>query len=368
MTSSRPLVGRGAATTAVTRLGVRSQGGSGQVSSERPLGEAVVQFRRRSGSKGARMLSWQQANQVANMASAQALAQLNVNLDAPRVDIAEAIHRAGITLMWQPLPKLFGAYLNQPGAEAGIIVNNRLPRGARRHTAAHELGHAWLDHTTSADDGSTINAALDGDPLPAANRRRVWSDKEKAAEAFAAWFLMPRRVVAAALRVLNLERPKTAEDVYRLSLLLGTSYLSTLRHLPNLRLASTQSCGDWARIAPGVLKGRLDAFAVQPGSRRLDVWQLTPRYDGLRLHLEPGDRIVLPSSGSARDAAGLDLPDWVRRVPRRTAETSRGSSSGVLEVAEFDDARECLLADPAGGWSVTLVAAPPPRGIDRLEL
>lgn len=312
------------------------------------------------------MLSWQQANQMANMASAQALGRLGVDLDAPRVNVEEAIHRAGIALMWQPLPKLFGAYLNLPGAQPGILVNNRLPRGARRHTAAHELGHAWLNHTTSADDGSTINAALDEDPLPQANRRRVWSDKEKAAEAFAAWFLMPRRVVVAALRVLDLERPNTAEDVYRLSLLLGTSYLSTLRHLPNLRLASAQSCSDWAWKAPGVIKGRLDAAAVQPGSRRPDVWQLSPRFDGLRLRLEPGDRIVLPSSGSAY-AADLNLPDWVRPVPRRMVPSGDGSPSGVLEVSEFDEARECRFTDTAGGWSVTLVAAPPPRGIDRIE-
>ena len=36
---------------------------------------------------------------------------------------------------------MFGAYLANPGADLGILVNNRPSRAIRRHSAAHELGH-----------------------------------------------------------------------------------------------------------------------------------------------------------------------------------------------------------------------------------
>ena len=32
------------------------------------------------------------------------------------------------------------------------------------------------------------------DAIPGAGRRRAWPEQEKLAEAFAAWFLMPRRI------------------------------------------------------------------------------------------------------------------------------------------------------------------------------
>lgn len=333
--------------------------GRAEVPAPEPAGGAVAShLRPRYASKGARMLSWQDAHRLANIAAAQAHANLTVDLTGSRVDVVGAIHRADIALMWQPLPNLFGAFLNEPGSIPGIIINTALPRGARRHTAAHELGHAHLAHSTSVDDGSTIDTALadEGDAIPQMNRRRTWPDQEKLAEAFAAWFLMPRRVVTAALRVLNLDRPQAAEDVYRLSLLLGTSYRTTLRHLPNLRKATTQSCNAWARTAPGIIKARIDRAAVPPPSRRHEVWQLTPRYNGLRLDLQPGDRIVLPTF----DVPAGECPEWLRPVPP----VDPSAMSGVLEVGSIDGEREFTLAGPGASWSVILNAAPAPLGLE----
>lgn len=330
-----------------------------EVSEPEPAGDAVVvPMRPRLASKGVRMLSWQDAHRLANIAAAQAHAHLAMDLTGSRVDIVGAIHRADIELMWQPFPHLFGAFVNEAGSTPGIIVNAALPRGARRHTAAHELGHARLAHSTSVDDGSTIDTVFadEVDAIPQTDRRRPWPDQEKAAEAFAAWFLMPRRVVVTALRVLGLDRPQSAEDVYRLSLLLGTSYRTTLRHLPNLRLATTQSCNMWARTAPGNVKARLDRAAAPPPSRRPEVWQLTPRYDGLRLDVEPGDRIILP----APDVPTGDLPDWLR--PARPADPSL--ASGVLEVGHLDGEQEFSLVGQDMSWSVVLDARPAPLGLD----
>ncbi|MBV8992970.1 MAG: hypothetical protein JO287_04530, partial [Pseudonocardiales bacterium] len=85
-------------------------------------------------------MTWTDANRAANIAAAQAHHALNVDTATPPIDVREAIAVADVLLMWRPLPRLFGMYINQPGSRPGILVNSEVPRSARRHTAAHELG------------------------------------------------------------------------------------------------------------------------------------------------------------------------------------------------------------------------------------
>lgn len=309
------------------------------------------------------MLTWQEAHRIANMAAAQTHTALGVSLDGTRVDIVAAVRAAEVELMWQPMPRVFGVYLNEPGSRPGILVNGGLPPGARRHTLAHELGHHRLRHVTSVDDGSTIDTvtAEEYDAMPPASRRRAWPDQEKAAEAFAAWFLMPRRVVTTALETLGLQRPRTALDVYRLSLLLGTSFRSTVRHLPNLRLAHPQNCATWSRTAPGQIKASLDRGTPDPASRRPDVWLLDPGLDGITLHLHPGDRLVLAGVLEA-DA---DIPDVLSVIG--LANPTGRAAGPALEVREVDEASEERLTinQPAREtWSMALFSSPHPRGLD----
>lgn len=319
----------------------------------------------RSG-RGRDILTWEQANQLALVATARAHAALGVDLGQPRVDVAAAIGRADLELLWRPMPRIFGLYFNEPNSNIGILVNSGLHSGARRHTAAHELGHHWLEHTTSVDDGSTIDlgsedaAGVAIDYLPATRPRR-WTDQEKTAEAFAVWFLMPRRVVQNALSLLGVDRPQSALDVYRLSTILGTSYATTLRHLPNLRVATARDTKAWARVAPGRLKARLDRGATSPINRRHDVVVLDPNganpagptWD--EVHVESGDRIVLPGVGPAE----VDAPAWVTAVGvTRDAELTDGV---VLEIDALDEPAIGGLSMP-GHWSTQILAGPQPAG------
>lgn len=304
------------------------------------------------------MLNWQQANQIANVAAARSHGALQVDLGAPRVDVVSAISRARLDLFWRPMPHLFGLYVNEPGAKVGILVNNGLPRGARRHTAAHELGHHTLDHATTVDDGSTIDVGHGAvDLLPKAGKQRRWPDQEMCAEAFAAWFLMPRRVVLAALRLLGLERPESALDVYRLSVVLGTSYATTLRHLPNLRLATARDSGIWSRVPPGRLKARLDRGVEPPADRRRDVVVVSETTSHIPLEVEAGDRLVLPGV-SLRD---VEAPGWLA-----IAGTTEGAELGdgvALDVLDLAEPRTGLLSVAAGGgWSASVEAGPQPAG------
>ncbi|WP_436700673.1 ImmA/IrrE family metallo-endopeptidase [Nocardioides sp. BYT-33-1] len=310
----------------------------------------------RIGGRG-RMGSWQQANKVANVAAARAHGALEVDLSAPRVDVEAAVGRADLDLFWRPMPRLFGLYVSEPDAAVGILVNSGLPRGARRHTVAHELGHHLLRHSTTVDDGSTIDIGGAVDPLPENGAPRRWTDQEMGAEAFAAWFLMPRRVVAAALRLLSRDRPESALDVYRLSVILGTSYATTLRHLPNLKLASPRDTNAWLKVPPGRLKARLDRGVEPPADRRRDVLVVGAPLSGVPVHAETGDRLVIPGVTPSQ----VHAPEWLA-----VAGTTAGAyfaDGVVLDVVDLAEPHTGLLTVEAGaGWTLAVEAGPQPVG------
>ncbi|MGW6278415.1 ImmA/IrrE family metallo-endopeptidase [Kribbella sp. NPDC055071] len=306
------------------------------------------------------MGTWQQANKLANVAAARAHGALEVDLSAPRVDVEAAIGRADLDLFWRPMPRLFGLYFNEPDATVGILVNSGLPRGARRHTAAHELGHHLLRHTTTVDDGSTIDVGGGSiDPLPENGAPRRWTDQEMGAEAFAAWFLMPRRVVATALRLLGRDRPESALDVYRLSVILGTSYATTLRHLPNLKLASPRDTNTWLKVPPGRLKTRLDRGVEPPADRRRDVLVVGAPLSGVPVHTETGDRLVLPGI----TAAQVHAPAWLAVAGTTAgAEFADGVVLDVVDLAEPHTGLLTVEAEADPGWTLTVEAGPQPAG------
>lgn len=268
------------------------------------------------------MSTWLHAHRIANLAAAQAQGDLDVDPSRFPIDVYGAIERTGVMLMWRPLPRAFGMYVNNPAAQPGILINNQLEPAVQRYTAAHELGHHCLRHGTRVD--------LDLDPLT--TPRRGWTDVEKTAEAFAVWFLMPRRAVAAALALLGLDRPRLPEHVYKLSLLLGTPYRTTVRHLVNIRQAGNQQANGWMKVQPYRIKQRIDP-GPQPPSRKPDVWEVDQRMSGLTLQAGPGDRFLIDPQGTS---ATLHLTGAIKQL------TSSEAAVGRL-VAEVDAAAEGLV-------------------------
>lgn len=312
------------------------------------------------------MTTWREAHAVANMATAQARHAWNVAATSPRVDVVDAVRRAQVQLMWQPMPTIFGAYVNEPRSRPGILINSGLPVTAQRYTTAHELGHHWLRHTTSVDDGSTIDVSpstlvLDQvlDEVPPRGVRR-WTEQEKLAEAFAAWFMMPRATVLRALEVLGLDQPADAGDCYQLSLLLGTPYRSTVRHLQNLRLATPTQVATWSKVQPARLKAYLDRGVERPASRSRDVWQIGAGFTDLALDVRAGDRLVLTTS----DLSAVDPPPGLRHLGHMLG--ASGGACVVLEVVTASEEGEQLtIFDREGSWSLRLQAGPERRGLDR---
>src|SRR6266404_355005 len=180
-------------------------------------------------------MQWQDAHRSAMLAAAHAHKDYGVDTTR-RIDVFAVIEQAELILGFEPMPKLSGAYY----AGAGVLINANHPLARQRYTAGHELGHHVFGHETSVDPLV--------DPLTSWGATTHWPPHEKQAEAFAAWFLMPKRLVETSLEQLELQRPQTAEDVYAVALRLGTSFEATARHLRNLRLAEASQVKAWLDV------------------------------------------------------------------------------------------------------------------------
>jgi hypothetical protein len=316
------------------------------------------------------MLTWTDAHRIANIAVAQAHHDLAVDPAAPPIDVAKAIADDDVPLMWRPMPRLFGAYLNSSGSRPGVLVNSAIPAGARRHTAAHELGHHRLRHSATIDDGACLHLdPLETEMVTPAPARSRWTDQEKTAEAFAAWFLMPRRAVVAAMQILGIERPETGTQVYQLSLLLGTSYRSTVRHLPNLRLASHDRARAWATEIPGRIKARLDP--TRTGHRRgsSDIWSVDHRFNHSKISIQQGDQLIVSFADNEHlvvsgESCLVELPGSTGTSRVWLATDALGGRDAIAAIAAASsDAGTAESTETI--WTVAVVVEAPPAGLDK---
>lgn len=205
--------------------------------------------------------------------------------DSSWIDVYGAIETTDTILMFQPMRNLGGAYIAEPDATPGIIVNSNHPLGKQRLSAAHELGHFSLKHKT------TLDVDLFGDgPRPPGH-----GDDEKLAEQFALWFLMPHRLLDASMKAMQIDEVRTPEEVYRLALHMGTSYEATSRHLVNAKRAKRPAMQAAQKIKPATIKRGLAGDFMPPDARN-DVHLLNASENGTSRIVRPGDRILLTLS------------------------------------------------------------------------
>jgi Zn-dependent peptidase ImmA (M78 family)/predicted secreted protein len=188
------------------------------------------------------------------------------------IDVFEVISGLKISLLLRPLNGLLGAYLSAP--RPGILVTTERPLSIQRFTAAHELGHFYLEHMPSLDDDTVLRRS------PFQNSGFL-DLQELEANTFAASFLMPRWLMLQQCKKHGWSGSDftVASVVYQLSLRLGTSYAATCYTLQRYDL-----------IDPTVAKQLLDASVrelkrellddFEPESYRGDVWYLTEADEG----------------------------------------------------------------------------------------
>lgn len=130
-------------------------------------------------------------------------------------DLAE---RLGIDVRFLDLPSLEGMYV--AGEESTIFIGALRPPGRQAFTCAHELGHHALRHGTRVDElvGDRHTPSQDLD--------------EYAADCFAAFLLMPRPAVLAALRCSTADPAVLSpEEIYVAANWLGVGYSALVTHL-----------------------------------------------------------------------------------------------------------------------------------------
>lgn len=271
-------------------------------------------------------MNWSVAHRIAGIAAAQA--QRDLSIDRSRyVPVHQALKAAGVVGMAQPMPRLFGVYFSPDDDGPAVLLNAKLNIVTQRHTAAHELGHHRLRHRTAADD----------DLSPALRwGSGSWPEEEKTAEAFAAWFLMPRPAVLAGLDRICGGRPTNPEHVYRLARELGTSYAGTVRHLQHLRVLEAGRASQWAKIAPAALRSSLAGGAVLAADAHVHV--ITANSHLQHVHADVGDVLIVRIDGGAFVSLPKGLARWTDSAQRAiTAEavvvTDELCDPVVLEVS-----------------------------------
>lgn len=303
------------------------------------------------------MISWGDAHARAVAAASELHADLGIDLTRA-VDVFDAVKRLGLVLAFAPLGKVSGLYLphvaDQPSP--GILLHSGHPRTRQRYTAGHELGHHVFGHALEVD--LDIEVALRRDDV------ERWPDHEKEAEAFGAWFLMPRRLIRRGLRDLGIGKPADPLDVYALSLWLGTSYTATARQLAVVREIDFDQAERWASVEPRTVKRALAGDMV-PDDLRNDVWWLDARHHRQPLDARPGDRLVLtleeiPGSGVSWRFA--EQPDAVRLL----ADSYEDDWEPELNVGLAPD--DELVGGPHPRSLVLEVAEDAERAVHRLAL
>jgi Zn-dependent peptidase ImmA (M78 family) len=202
-----------------------------------------------------------------------------------RIDVFSVISKLGATLMFQPLDKLLGAYL--PGDENGVLITTQRPLRIQRFTAAHELGHLYLQHEPSLDDESILRRS------PFSGGATV-DRQEQEADAFASTFLVPAWLVAILLQRQGWTAASLAEPMiaYQASLRLGTSFSAMCYSLERHRVINRDQRARLLKIRPQEIK-RAALEGYQPSDWRGDVWLLTDRDEGVLIEGGRNDLFVV---------------------------------------------------------------------------
>lgn len=281
------------------------------------------------------------------LAASRLLRAHNVSSD-DQVPLLEIVEAEGIAARFAPLPQMAGSYLSEEDyGIAGMLINTRLPWPKQRYTIGHELGHHVFGHGSRSDKLSDTDWLSTDAPASA-------SQDELVAEAFAAWLLMPKSNVVNAIHQLGVPTIADPVDVYRLSLLLGSSYRATCYHLAHLKKVGWPAARKLAQIEPKRIKQTLLADrSVYPGPS--DV-HLVDAEAMERIHVRSGDVLVfthgLPSAASVPSFVTLRSDralDWATIGPADVANPARSTSSAVVDAPR--GCVEMVLHHPLTGVS-----------------
>ncbi len=204
-----------------------------------------------------------------------------------RIDVFGMLVKRDIPVLFRPLKKLLGAFVNDPGMDRGVIVTTRPPLRSQRFTAAHELGHAELGHETSYDSEEILARAL-------FVKGAGFDPREDQANAFATELLTPPWLIVHHMERQGWDRKDLADPivVYQLALRMGSSYSAMCYALAENAGIDAATRERLLGVKPkGIKQALLKPY--EPGSWYGDVWLVTERDNGMVLDGSRSDLVVL---------------------------------------------------------------------------
>ena len=211
-------------------------------------------------------------------AAADLLDQLGTDQEQP-VDVFGAISSLGLWLVFRPLRNLLGAVL--PNGSGGIMLTTERRPPVQRYTAGHEIGHWLLDQDRLACDSE------DDIFRPAAERERV-------AQLFASYFLMPPPLAYAACARYGVRQHDEVlpAQVYLVARDMRISYEAAVRQLNNLQILTDPQRQSLLNVPPLNAKQELTG-GYRPADGYADVWPVNDRSLHHELDVLPGDEIFI---------------------------------------------------------------------------
>lgn len=196
-------------------------------------------------------------------------------------DVIGAVLDRGVPLMFRPLDKLWGAFVNY-GADRGIVVTSKLPLSVQRFTLAHELGHLLLGHESSFDD--TVEFA-------GRNATHWKNPQEAGADAFAAELLAPKALLRQAAKRHGWTKAMldTPETIYQLSLRLGISYKAACWALVSAKVIPRRRAEQLQDVKVKKIKRPLAPPDHHQSNSWADVWTIDQGDSGLAIEAGPDD-------------------------------------------------------------------------------
>lgn len=201
-----------------------------------------------------------------------------------RVDVFKAAESLGALLLFRPLTGLLGAYLGPPSFPmSGILVSTQRDLHVQRFTAAHEIGHLFMEHKVPSLD--TQVGLWRGESSDA---------RELAADAFASEFMLPRwlYVQHAKRHGWSAKQLQDPLNVYQLSLRMGASYDATCWGLQGHKILSGEATHALRKTAPKAIKQALLRDSRLLNDSWADVWLIDEHDEGLNLEGGPNDTVI----------------------------------------------------------------------------
>jgi Zn-dependent peptidase ImmA (M78 family) len=256
-----------------------------------------------------------------------------------RIDVFGILVKRDVPVMFRPLKKLLGAFIDDP--DKGVIVTSQRPLPVQRFTAAHELGHAALGHAASFDEEEVLTRAL-------FVTEESYDRREIQANAFASQLLTPSWLIVQHMKRQGWTRESLSDPVvvYQLSLRMGSSYSATCYALEESKGINRPTRDKLLKVRPKAIKQSI----VKPYQREAwygDVWLVTERDEGMVLEGSRSDLVVLnfqehASSGYVWQFGNLAEAGLAIREDGRAASGGKPHIGGVVfrtVIAEAEDDR-----------------------------